>query len=143
MEGDPGSTTGTQAGGEAPDSSAYPRPGSPGERQPESLRDHKAQSLLDRQPQSLWDHKPWWCQPWSILSTGIALIALSWWLGQRWWIGLPVTVAIALWGWLFLVLVPAAYRRAGAAAEQPPSLAVQGGEGSDSPLAEDQARKTH
>ena len=23
---------------------------------------------------SLWDHKPWWCQPWSILLTGVAVV---------------------------------------------------------------------
>ena len=42
----------------------------------------------------LWSHKPWWCQPWSIVATGVTLVGGSWW-------------------WLFLVLVPAAYAAEG------------------------------
>jgi hypothetical protein len=34
----------------------------------------------------------------------------SWWLLHRWWISLPVAVAVVLWWGLFLVLVPAAWR---------------------------------
>ena len=76
----------------------------------------------------LWSHKPWWCQPWSILLTGVGLVggswwwlrlwwvslplavAGSWWLLQRWWITAPVALAVVLWWWLFLVVVPAAYK---------------------------------
>ena len=25
----------------------------------------------------LWSHKPWWCQPWSILLTGVVLVGGS------------------------------------------------------------------
>ncbi|MEI6030492.1 MAG: DUF6737 family protein [Synechococcaceae cyanobacterium ELA739] len=59
---------------------------------------------------SIWSHKPWWCQPWSILLTGIAIPAASWCLLQRWWITAPLAAAILVWWWLFLVLVPAAWR---------------------------------
>ncbi|MCX5945079.1 MAG: hypothetical protein NTZ53_07165 [Cyanobacteria bacterium] len=61
-------------------------------------------------PQSLWALKPWWCQPWSILLTGIAAIAGSWLLLGRLWITIPCAALVLLWWWLFLVLVPAAYR---------------------------------
>jgi hypothetical protein len=64
----------------------------------------------------LWQLKPWWCQPWSILLTGLVAVAGSWLLLQRWWITAPLAVAVLLWWWLFLVLVPAAYR----AERQPP-----------------------
>ncbi|GCL50547.1 hypothetical protein NIES3804_21150 [Microcystis aeruginosa NIES-3804] len=37
---------------------------------------------------SVWDHKPRWCQPWSILLTGITLIAGCWFLTQRLWLTL-------------------------------------------------------
>ena len=57
----------------------------------------------------LWSHKPWWCQPWSILLTGVAVVGGSWWWLRLWWICLPLAVAVLLWWWLFLVAVPAAY----------------------------------
>ena len=60
---------------------------------------------------SLWQSKPWWCQPWSILGTGAGVVAGSWWLLQRWWITLPLGLAVTLWWWLFLVAVPTAYRQ--------------------------------
>ena len=61
-------------------------------------------------PDSIWQHKPWWCQPWSILLSGVAVVAGSWVLLGRWWISAPLAAAVLLWWWLFLVLVPAAYR---------------------------------
>ena len=60
--------------------------------------------------ESIWSHKPWWCQPWSILLTGVLAVAGSWWLLQRWWITAPVALAVVLWWRLFLVVVPAAYK---------------------------------
>lgn len=58
----------------------------------------------------LWRQKPWWCQPWSILLTGVTLEAGSWLVLGRWWISVPLGVAVLLWWWLFLVVAPAAYR---------------------------------
>ncbi|MEX1316620.1 MAG: DUF6737 family protein [Synechococcaceae cyanobacterium] len=55
--------------------------------------------------------KPWWCQPWSIVLTGLSGIGASWLVLHRWWITAPATVVVLLWWWLFLVLAPAAYRR--------------------------------
>ena len=71
---------------------------------------------------SLWALKPWGCQPWSILLTGIAAIVGSWLLLGRLWITIPGAALVLLWWWLFLVLVPTAYRaeaRAGSQAERP------------------------
>ncbi len=59
---------------------------------------------------SLWDQKPWWCQPWTIVLSGLIAIAGSWWLLQTIWITALVFTAIAAWWLLFLVLVPRAYR---------------------------------
>jgi hypothetical protein len=59
---------------------------------------------------SLWDEKPWWCQPWTIVLTGLIAIAGSWWLLHLIWITGLVFAAIAAWWLLFLVLVPRAYR---------------------------------
>jgi hypothetical protein len=68
-------------------------------------------------PRSIWATKPWWCQPWSILLTGVAVPAGSWWLLHRWWITGPLAFAVLLWWWLFLVAVPAAYSRGAFEAE--------------------------
>jgi hypothetical protein len=59
----------------------------------------------------MWAHKPWWCQPWTILLTGISVVLASWWLLQRWWISLPLAVVVLAWWGLFLVLVPMAWNR--------------------------------
>lgn len=61
-------------------------------------------------PESIWAQKPWWCQPWSILLTGLGAVVASWWWLQLWWITGPVALLVLLWWLLFLVLVPASYR---------------------------------
>ncbi|KPQ33850.1 MAG: hypothetical protein HLUCCA11_16990 [Phormidesmis priestleyi Ana] len=61
---------------------------------------------------SLWQTKPWWCQPWSIVLTGLTIPTASWLLLHRLWITLPVASAIALWWILFLGIVPAQYAAA-------------------------------
>lgn len=65
--------------------------------------------MPESQP-AFWSLKPWWCQPWSIVLTGVLVIAGSWFLLHRWWISAPVAVAVLAWWGLFLVVVPAAYR---------------------------------
>ncbi|MEM9905803.1 MAG: DUF6737 family protein [Cyanobacteria bacterium P01_D01_bin.44] len=60
-------------------------------------------------PQSLWQLKPWWCQPWSIILTGIAIPSASWLVLHLLWITVPVSLAIALWWFLFLYWVPRQY----------------------------------
>jgi hypothetical protein len=37
-------------------------------------------------PDSVWNHKPWWCQPWSIILTGISIISGSWLLFKIVWL---------------------------------------------------------
>ncbi len=59
---------------------------------------------------SIWAIKPRWCQPWSILLTGLVVPLASWLLLHRLWITVPLALAVLLWWWLFLVLVPASYR---------------------------------
>jgi hypothetical protein len=58
-----------------------------------------------------WAHKPWWCQPWSILLTGVLVPTASWVLLHRWWISAPLVLGVLVWWLLFLVLVPAAQNR--------------------------------
>ena len=60
--------------------------------------------------ESIWALKPWWCQPWSIVLTGLMVPTGSWLLLQRWWITAPLAAGVVVWWWLFLVLVPRAYQ---------------------------------
>lgn len=54
----------------------------------------------------VWNYKPWWCQPWSILLTGIVIIASSWLIGKNIWISLLVSLPIVAWWVYFLILYP-------------------------------------
>lgn len=56
--------------------------------------------------ESVWQHKPWWCQPWSIVLTGIGLISGSWVLLHRVWLTALVAVPILAWMGFFLLVYP-------------------------------------
>ncbi len=56
-----------------------------------------------------WDEKPFWCQPWSILLTGIIVILISLWWPNRIWITSILSILILLWWILFLLIAPIAY----------------------------------
>jgi len=58
----------------------------------------------------LWAQKPWWCQPWTIILTGLVVVVGSWVLLHRIWITGSAALAVASWWFLFLVLAPTAYR---------------------------------
>ena len=85
-------------------------------RRPETLADPESSLAPHLPPEairrsSLWEQKPWWCQPWSILGTGICVVALSWLGLHLWWLTAASALAVAAWWWLFLVAVPAAYHQ--------------------------------
>ena len=67
--------------------------------------------VVTDKPDSIWASKPWWCQPWTIVLTGLVLVTGSWMLLQRWWISVPLAMAVLAWWVLFLGVVPAAYRQ--------------------------------
>ena len=67
------------------------------------------ETLPERLDSSIWQTKPWWCQPWSIVLTGIAIPVASWLLLHLVWITLPVVGVMVVWWVLFLGLVPAQY----------------------------------
>ena len=54
----------------------------------------------------LWQSKPWWCQPWTIMLTGIIIIASSWLLFHKIWLTTIVAIPIFVWWIYFLILVP-------------------------------------
>jgi hypothetical protein len=68
---------------------------------------------------SVWDYKPWWCQSWSILLTGISIIGGSWLLFHRYWVTGLVAVPILAWMGFFLLLYPRLMAEAEALAESP------------------------
>ncbi len=59
----------------------------------------------------LWQSKPWWCQPWTIILTGVLLIAGSWLALRTWWITIPLSILVSIWWLYFLVIVPQMLRQ--------------------------------
>ena len=66
--------------------------------------------MSDRPQPDLWAEKPWWCQRWTILLTGVLVISGSWLVLNRLWVTIPTAVIVVAWWMLFLVIAPAAYR---------------------------------
>ena len=57
-----------------------------------------------------WDLKPYWCQPWSIISFGILVLSFSWILFNNLIISLIIGFIIIIWWILFLILAPNLYQ---------------------------------
>lgn len=57
-------------------------------------------------PVNIWNYKPWWCQPWSILLTGIGIISISWLLLKVIWVTLIISIPILVWWIYFLIIYP-------------------------------------
>lgn len=55
---------------------------------------------------TVWNYKPWWCQPWSILLTGITLISGSWLLFKTIWLTILVSIPLLTWMGFFLLIYP-------------------------------------
>ena len=56
-----------------------------------------------------WKLKPYWCQPWSIISVGILLVIFSWILLKKLIITSIFGLLIIIWWLVFLILVPSFY----------------------------------
>ncbi len=66
---------------------------------------------MTTQSTNVWDYKPAWCQPWSIILTGITAIAGSWLVLHALWITIPVTVVMFAWWSYFLIIYPKAFAK--------------------------------
>lgn len=53
-----------------------------------------------------WSYKPWWCQPWSIMLTGVFLIGGSWLIFKIIWLTILVAIPVLIWMGFFLLLWP-------------------------------------
>lgn len=62
--------------------------------------------VSEEKPVSPWSYKPWWCQPWSILLTGITLISGSWLLFKTLWVTIIVSIPLLIWMGFFLLVWP-------------------------------------
>ncbi len=58
---------------------------------------------------NVWDYKPGWCQPWSIILTGITIVAGSWLVLHNVWITAAVFLPIIAWWVYFLLIYPKAF----------------------------------
>ncbi|NET71757.1 MAG: hypothetical protein F6K62_12735 [Sphaerospermopsis sp. SIO1G2] len=53
-----------------------------------------------------WNYKPWWCQPWSIILTGLTLISASWLILKLIWVTIIVAIPVLTWMGFFLLIWP-------------------------------------
>ncbi|NES98992.1 MAG: hypothetical protein F6K61_00145 [Sphaerospermopsis sp. SIO1G1] len=53
-----------------------------------------------------WNYKPWWCQPWSIILTGLTLISASWLIFKLIWVTIIVAIPVLTWMGFFLLIWP-------------------------------------
>ncbi|WP_413683979.1 DUF6737 family protein [Prochlorococcus sp. MIT 1011] len=58
---------------------------------------------------SFWDSKPYWCQPWSIISFGVLVLIFSWKLFNNIIFTSIIGVFVFVWWILFLILAPNSY----------------------------------
>lgn len=89
--------------------------------------------MSEQKSTTIWDYKPWWCQPWSILLTGITLIGGSWLLFERIWLTGLVAVPIVTWMGFFLLVYPPLALRSGLLDEMHQAQDGQGGEPKSQP----------
>ena len=57
-----------------------------------------------------WDEKPIWCQPWSIILTGILICLSGIYIFNNYFIKIFVVIIISFWWYLFLYIAPRAYQ---------------------------------
>jgi hypothetical protein len=69
-------------------------------------RNYRKAKITVEKPESPWNYKPWWCQPWSILLTGITIIFGSWQAFKIVWLTVLVAIPILIWMGFFLILWP-------------------------------------
>ncbi len=74
--------------------------------------------MSKQQPVNVWDYKPWWCQPWSILLTGITIVGASWIIFKIIWLTILVTIPILTWMGFFLLVYPKLVANSGMLDEQ-------------------------
>ncbi|XP_073105464.1 uncharacterized protein [Elaeis guineensis] len=68
-------------------------------------------NYLSLEYDSVWDTKPSWCQPWTILLTGVIVVSCSWLFLHSLIITAGVLSLICAWWYIFLYSYPKVLRR--------------------------------
>ncbi|CAE6139746.1 unnamed protein product [Arabidopsis arenosa] len=58
---------------------------------------------------SVWDTKPSWCQPWTIMLTGLSIVACSWVILHSVIVSSLAVAVIGAWWYIFLYSYPKSY----------------------------------
>ncbi|KAJ4815239.1 spindle pole body-associated protein [Rhynchospora pubera] len=66
-------------------------------------------NYLSLEYDSVWDTKPAWCQPWTILLTGVTVIVCSWLIFHSIVLSSGAFALISAWWYIFLYSYPKAY----------------------------------
>ena len=69
--------------------------------------------MSEQKPLSPWKYKPWWCQPWSILLTGITIMSGSWLLFKIIWLTVIISIPVLVWMGFFVLIWPQLMLRSG------------------------------
>jgi hypothetical protein len=69
--------------------------------------------MSEQKSLSPWQYKPWWCQPWSIMVTGVTLISSSWLVFTTIWLTVLVAIPVLIWMGFFLLIWPQLMIRSG------------------------------
>ena len=59
--------------------------------------------------EKFWELKPFWCQPWSIVLFGIAVLVSIWILSHNLILTSLVSFIVIIWWLLFLIIAPISY----------------------------------
>ena len=57
-----------------------------------------------------WEVKPLWCQPWTIITSGLVFIYLSWITLHITFLTVTVSIFVFIWWVIFLYFVPRSYQ---------------------------------
>ncbi|MFO5490970.1 MAG: DUF6737 family protein [Cuspidothrix sp.] len=69
--------------------------------------------MSEQQTISPWKYKPWWCQPWSIILTGVTLVTGIWLIFKIAWLTILVAIPLLIWMGFFLLIWPQLMIRSG------------------------------
>ena len=56
-----------------------------------------------------WEETPLWCQPWSIILTGIIIFIITYFLFDIIILQIFISICILAWWYIFLFIAPKAY----------------------------------
>ncbi|KAF5455022.1 hypothetical protein F2P56_024641 [Juglans regia] len=66
-------------------------------------------NYLSLEYDTVWDTKPSWCQPWTIILTGVSVTASSWLIFHSVVVTIGILLLICTWWYIFLYSYPKAY----------------------------------